>query len=64
MEERFCDAIASTGVKHAMVGGLNGRPELNARLERMGIGGSGSVGKVKRLLSERGISVGGISLNR
>ncbi len=40
MEEEFASRIAATGVRKALVGGLNGRPELNKRLARMHVSSS------------------------
>ena len=58
MEKEFADAIADTGVKRALVGGLNGRPELNKRLARMHIDASSrSEILMKTYLRARGIKV-------
>ncbi|MGN1044792.1 MAG: SPL family radical SAM protein, partial [Candidatus Methanomethylophilaceae archaeon] len=41
-ESELAEAIIGTGVRSVCMDGLNGRPDLNARLERMGIRGSAS----------------------
>lgn len=57
-EEAFCDAVAATGVRTVLLGGLNGRPLLNARLQRMGIGGSpAAVERIASGMRARGIEV-------
>ena len=57
-EEEFCDAVAETGVRRALVGGLNGRPELNKRMARMHIDSSSrSEILIKTYLRGHGIKV-------
>ena len=50
-EEEFVNAIASTGVKRAYIDGLNSRPLLTERLNRMNIRGSESSKEKIRLLA-------------
>lgn len=57
-EDDMADAIASTGVRRVLLGGLNGRPELNVRLSRMRICDSPET--TRRLaceLRDRGLTV-------
>jgi len=57
-EEELADALASTGVRDVYVGGLSARPELTARLERMGMRGSERAERrLVSLLRERNFNV-------
>ncbi len=57
-EEAFVDAVASTGVRLMYLDSLNPRPELSARLGRMGFSGSDlSRQRIRRLALSAGIEV-------
>ena len=57
-EEKFVDAIVSTGVKRVYIDSLNSRPYLTARLSRMNIRGSDkSKEKIRKLASDAGLDV-------
>ena len=57
-EEEFCDAVAATGVKRACLDALNLRPQLEARLGRMGICGSERAReRIWELLTAAGLKV-------
>lgn len=57
-EEELCDAVAATGVGTVLLGGLNGRPGLTARLTRMGLRGSPAAAvRIRDGMERRGITV-------
>lgn len=57
-EREFAEAVASTGTKRMYIDSLNPRPLLNARMDRMGIGGSkAAIERVKQHGAEMGLDV-------
>lgn len=57
-EREFANAIASTGVKRAVMDSLNMRPQLSERLNRMGIRGSVTAEmKISQFLRDFGVTV-------
>lgn len=58
-EEEFAEAAASSGAKHMELGGVNYRPELRARLERMNLRTCSpeSLRKIKAAAERFGMSV-------
>lgn len=57
-EDEFCDAIASTGVRRAVLDRLNPRPELSKRTDRMHVRGSdAALENIRTMLASRGLTV-------
>ena len=57
-EDEFCDAIASTGVRRAVLDRLNLRPELSKRTDRMHVRGSdAALENIRTMLASRGLTV-------
>ena len=58
-EEEYVEAIASTGARAIMIGPVNYRPELRARMERMHLRSASpiSIDRIERLASSRGFRV-------
>lgn len=58
-EQEFVDALASTGARKMMVGPVNYRPELRARMERMHLRTASDecVAKISRLAKSKGFVV-------
>ncbi|MGI6009272.1 MAG: radical SAM protein [Methanomethylophilus sp.] len=57
-EREFCEAVINTGVKRAVIDRLNLRPELSARLKKMGVTGSRKAqSEIAYILSENGLEV-------
>ena len=58
-EEEYVEALASTGVRAMEVGGVNYRPELRARMERMKLRTASilSIEKIKALARAKGFKI-------